>query len=79
MLLKSVEEKNTVKDGLEKSISLVMQQRDDYMKENTDYQLSIQKLASDSVQTKKEMRNMKIAVFVSVAVAVVEAVIYFSK
>jgi hypothetical protein len=79
LLLKSVEEKNTVKDGLEKSISLVMQQRDDYMKENTDYQLSIQKLASDSVQTKKEMRNMKIAVFVSVAVAVVEAVIYFSK
>ena len=78
-LLRDIGERNSAISGMEKSIALVMEQRDGYMKENTNYQLSIQKLVSDSVQTKKEMRNMRVAVFVSVGVAIVEAIIYFFK
>ena len=74
-LLRDIGERNSAISGMEKSIALVMEQRDGYMKENTNYQLSIQKL----VQTKKEMRNMRVAVFVSVGVAIVEAIIYFFK
>ena len=78
-LLKDIGERNSAISGMEKSISLVMEQRDGYMKENTNYQLSIQKLVSDSVQTKKEIRNMMVVLFVSISVAIVEAIIFLFK